>query len=72
MPQTPEVMSTRQLSAYIGIARSQVLMYRKTENLPFFRIGKLVRYRKADIDAWLEGMKTTDAKELEAKEAVGT
>jgi len=45
--------TTRWVAEYIGCTSRSVIHYR-TKGLPFFYIGKLVRYRQSEVDAWLE------------------
>ena len=51
MPQ--EVMNTKELAAYLGIAESTV--YKKVEyrQIPFTKVGSLLRFPKWIIDRWL-------------------
>ena len=46
---TPE-----QAAAYLAISERQLQLDRTTKrNIPFVKIGRLVRYRKADLDAYI-------------------
>jgi excisionase family DNA binding protein len=38
----------------VSVATLATWRCRRRQNLPFFKIGKLVRYRLADIEEWLE------------------
>lgn len=48
------LMTVTQLSEYLGIPTSTIYAYSMREKIPHFHIGKLLRFRKPDIDAWLE------------------
>ena len=48
------LMNVGQLSEYLGIPTSTIYAYSMREKIPHFHIGKLLRFRKADIDTWLE------------------
>lgn len=56
----PAVLTTQEAASYICSSKSELDMARVTGNLSgrvppkFFRIGRSVRYRIADLDAWLE------------------
>jgi len=40
--------------AYIGVEARTMAVWRKTKGLPFIRLSaKCVRYRRADLDAWI-------------------
>lgn len=47
--------NARELADYLGLAYSTVEFWRNKGRGPrYFRVGKYVRYRKSDVDAWLE------------------
>jgi excisionase family DNA binding protein len=43
-------------SEYLGVTIRTLSVWRCTGryNLPFVKVGRLVRYRKSDLDIWLE------------------
>ena len=49
-------LNERQAARYLGTSRRYLYFLRKVaeDPLPFFRIGRLVRYRRQDIDRWTE------------------
>ncbi len=49
--------NTEEAGRYLGLANSETLAVWRCNgryNIPFIRVGRLVRYRKSDLDAWLE------------------
>jgi len=52
-----EFLSIDDVSQYLGIKRST--LYRRVESreIPFYRFGRLIRFRKADVDQWIEGFR---------------
>ena len=49
------VFNSRQAGAYLGCSESVLRLWRSQRQGPrYFRAGKLVRYRRADLDAWIE------------------
>jgi predicted DNA-binding transcriptional regulator AlpA len=58
-PQNENVPSTqlldeKQLCVEFGIASITATKWRaRAEGPPFIKIGRLVRYRRSDVDAWL-------------------
>ena len=54
-----KVMNTKEVSEYIGVAVSTLAMYRALGTGPqYMKIrSRLVRYRKAAVDEWLDAQK---------------
>jgi excisionase family DNA binding protein len=52
---TAETFSTLEASAYLGVAVSTLSIWRNTKRypLPYIKVGRLVRYRKSDLDAFM-------------------
>ncbi|MBI3606690.1 MAG: helix-turn-helix domain-containing protein [Nitrospirae bacterium] len=48
-----ELWDIKELSAYLGIKRST--LYAHIPEIPHYKINRLVRFRKEEIDAWLAG-----------------
>jgi len=51
-----QLLSRREAAAYLGIAENTLAIW-KCENrydLAFIKLGRLVKYRKADLDAFIE------------------
>lgn len=48
-----ELWDIKALSAYLGIKRST--LYAHVQEIPHYKINRLVRFRKEEIDAWLAG-----------------
>jgi excisionase family DNA binding protein len=46
-----------QLSSYLSIKKSSLYAKVERNEIPHFKIGNLLRFRKEDIDAWLEKSK---------------
>ncbi len=54
--QARTALSERESARYIGISAAVLRLWRSQEKGPrYFRAGeKLVRYRKSDLDLWIE------------------
>ncbi len=52
-----EFFTVGELSEYLGIKKSSLYCMVERREIPFYKIGRLVRFKKADIDAWMEGLK---------------
>lgn len=58
----PDIMTTAQAADYLQLAEQTLEGWRrKRTGPPFIRIKRAVRYRKSDIDTWLEANKTESA-----------
>ena len=50
-----EYLTIRQVADYLSIKTSS--LYSKIAEIPHYRIGRLLRFRKGEIDAWIETKK---------------
>lgn len=52
----PDTLTPKQAGRYIGISEAALRLWRAEGKGPrYFRAGeKLVRYRRADLDSWIE------------------
>ena len=48
-----ELWDIGRLSQYLGIKKSTLYAMIERKEIPFYRIGKLARFRPAEIDEWL-------------------
>jgi len=53
-PQDSELLSLPQLAKYLGMAERTLYVWVQQGKIPAFKIGVTWRFRRADIDAWLE------------------
>ena len=52
----PEIMTTGEAAEYLRVSRQTLEINRHKGRGPIFvRVGRLIRYRKSDIDAYLAG-----------------
>jgi excisionase family DNA binding protein len=48
-------LSLQQASEYLGVSQAALRAWKRDGKGPtFFRAGKLLRFRKCDLDAWIE------------------
>ena len=53
---SPDYMTPKEAADYVRSSPSTLAKRRITGQLPnFSRIGKAIRYRRADLDAWMNG-----------------
>lgn len=50
-----ELLNNQQAAAYIGVTPRTLEVWRCTKRhaIPYIKVGRLVKYRKSDLDAWL-------------------
>lgn len=50
-----ELLSRREAAAYLGVAEQTLAVWKCTKryDLPYVKIGKLVKYRLADLDEFI-------------------
>lgn len=49
-----EILTLQELSAYLKIAEKTLYGYAQKGKIPGIKVGSAWRFRKTDIDAWLE------------------
>jgi len=48
-------LNERQAARYLGVSAGTLRLWRSQGRSPvYFRAGKLIRFRRADLDAWIE------------------
>ena len=56
----PDLMDTDQTAGYLRVSTSSLNQWRSNGNgPPFMKVGTLVRYSRADLDAWLASRRRT-------------
>ena len=51
---TKELLSVDDLSEYLNIKKSTVYSLLENGELPHYKIGRLIRCKRSDVDAWME------------------
>jgi len=51
-----DLLSRKEAAAYLGLSEQTLAIWKCTGryNLPYVNVGRLVKYRKADLDAFIE------------------
>jgi excisionase family DNA binding protein len=54
---TDPLFTPKETSEYLGITKDTLSVWRCVGryNIPYLKVGRLVKYRKSDLDAWLAG-----------------
>jgi len=50
-------MNIDKLSQYLGIRKSSLYSMVERREIPYYKIGRLLRFKSEDIDAWIAGLK---------------
>jgi excisionase family DNA binding protein len=53
-PKIREVMTIRQAAAYLGVTPDSMYKYVAEGSIPAFKIGNRWRFKKSQIDAWMD------------------
>lgn len=63
-----EILTTAEVSAITKVPVSTLRYWRHTRTGPrSFKLGQLTRYRRSDVDAWLEAAYQTTTRTMEDK-----
>ena len=52
-----QFIGIKELAEYLGIRINTIYMWTYQKKLPYFKIGKLVKFDLGEIDTWLKGKK---------------
>ncbi len=52
-----ELLNIQDLSQFLGVKVSTLYAMVEERKLPHFRIGRLIRFKKSEIELWLEGQR---------------
>lgn len=52
-----DFLTIEELSEYLGIKRSTLYQRVGRREIPFYRFGRLIRFKRADIELWMEGFR---------------
>jgi excisionase family DNA binding protein len=52
-----EFLTINEVSEYFGIKKSTLYFHVENGDIPHYRIGRLIRFRKQDIDQWMAANK---------------
>jgi len=64
MAEDDDILTLQELSAYLKIAEKTLYGYAQKGKLPGIKIGSVWRFRKIDIDGWLEQQRQLTASSL--------
>lgn len=62
-----DIMSTKELSQYIGLSKSKIYQLIRQKKIPASKIGRQYKFSKEIVDAWLKEKIITLPKESPTK-----
>ncbi|MGD0917119.1 MAG: helix-turn-helix domain-containing protein [Thermodesulfobacteriota bacterium] len=48
-----EFLNIKEVSEYLGMKKSTLYFYVENGDIPHYRIGRLIKFKKHDIDQWM-------------------
>ena len=57
------LLTARELAELLGLSPSTVLDWFEAGRLPGFKLGRAVRFRESEVEAWLEARRVTQMME---------
>ena len=46
-------LSVEEIAAHLGVSKESIYRWRDAEKIPAHRVGRLWRFSKAEVDAWV-------------------
>lgn len=59
MNRQQEWMSPKELRVWLGIGKTKYYEILSRNEVPSYRVGKLRRIRRSDVERWLDGQRST-------------
>jgi excisionase family DNA binding protein len=56
-PMDLQLLDAKQLGALLNISEGWLKRKARAGEIPFIRLGKAIRFRRAEVEKWLEGQK---------------
>ena len=62
-----KLLTIAEMAAYLSIKQKTIYAKVEAGDIPHYRIGRLIRFRLDEIDAWLEGCRKVNKPEAEQR-----
>lgn len=49
-----EFLNANEAADFLGLSKSTIYSWVATKRLPFHRLGRALRFRKSELEAWLD------------------
>ena len=63
IPKEKQLMDTKEASEFLGISKNTLYEWVVQNKVPYIKVGRLVKFRKADLEDWLK-KRTRDEKKI--------
>ena len=64
-----ELLTIEKLSTYLSLKQKNIYAKVEAGDIPHYRIGRLIRFRLDEIDAWLEGCRKNNKPKVEQQKS---
>lgn len=61
VPLSEPLQTADDVAQMLGVAPRTVYLWARTGSLPHFRLGGAVRFRRSEIEQWLQGQRELEA-----------
>lgn len=72
MPMDDQILTLEEVSKYLKLHRATVYKMARTGKIPASKVGKVWRFKRAKIEAWLDGNEKTPRPSPERKRRKST
>lgn len=62
-----EVLTLEETMIYTGCARTTLYRLTSAKEIPHYKLGQALRFKKSELDEWLTRTRVATAKEIESK-----
>jgi excisionase family DNA binding protein len=70
-PILKEFLNIEELSDYLNMRKSTLYSIVENKEIPFFRFGRLIRFKKQEIDDWVEEHREESINPAKGREILG-
>jgi len=53
-------LNSKEISEYLGIKENTVYAWVHKRQIPFYKVGRLVKFKQDQIDRWIEGKRVKE------------
>lgn len=54
------LIGIKEIAEYLGVTVNTMYAWVHCQQIPFYKVGRLVKFKKQDIDRWLEERKVNE------------
>ena len=53
--------SLEEIANHLGVSKDTIRSWIKKETIPFYKVGRLYKFKVSEVDAWIESGKSAEA-----------